>query len=230
MKHKQSNPRPLTRVDVNNLVYILPTPVLNSNTSVEQALNSRRSHRYYREKTITAEDVSQILWSAYGITMPRNDYQSLRGGLRTTPSAGAVYPLDIYVVVGKVRDIEPGIYKYISDDHKIVQTHEKDVRDALYSAAYDQQMIKEAPAVLIYTATFNQINERYGDRGQERYVYMELGHSAQNVYLQAESLHMGTCSIGSFDDKKVYDALGLIPGEEPLYIMPFGYYYNNPEF
>lgn len=230
MQNKQSNLRPLTKIDVDNVVYMLPSPLYNSKTSVEQALSQRRSHRFYQDRAITAEDLSQVLWAAYGITMPRDDYDFLRGGLHTAPSAGALYPLDIYVIVGKVKDIDPGVYKYIPDGHKIVQTKENDNRTELCKAALDQEMIKEAPVVLVYTATFSRNTEKYGERGRERYVCMDLGHSAQNVYLQVESLNMGTCAIGTFEDDKVVEVMGLIPGEEPLYIMPFGYYDDKPEF
>jgi SagB-type dehydrogenase family enzyme len=162
--------------------------------------------------------------------MPRHDYAFLRGGLRTAPSAGARYPLEIYVLAGKVKGIEQGLYKYIPEGHKLIRTTDKDMRSDLCASALNQAMIKEAPAVLLFCAVFERTTERYGNRGRERYVYMDLGHSAENVYLQAEALHMGTCAIGAFNDDQVKAAMNLPEEEEPLYIMPFGYYFSKVEF
>jgi SagB-type dehydrogenase family enzyme len=220
----------LTKIDSIQLTYVLPSPILKGSLTVEEALLNRRSHRHFQDREIPAEYLSQILWASYGITMARSDYSFLRGGLRTAPSAGALYPLEIYVLIGKVKGIEPGVYKYISQGHKIVRTIDKDIRQELCAAALDQKMIKEAPAVLFYSAIFKRTTEKYGSRGRERYVCTDLGHSAQNVYLQVEALHLGTCSIGAFDDNLVKKVMQLPEVEEPLYIMPIGYYFNQAEF
>ena len=217
-----------TLFDTANIVS-LPQPQIDVTVSVEKALNNRRSRRQFKDEEISLEELSQILWASYGITIPVADNPSLRGGLRTAPSAGALYPLEIYIVVGKVRGIEPGVYKYLSQGHKIVRIAngdgkdgKEDVRSALSSAALGQEMIKDAPVSLVYTAVPSRTTGRYGKRGQERYIFIESGHSAENVYLQVEALGLGTCAIGAFSDVGIAEILKLPREEEPLYIMPIG--------
>lgn len=209
------------------LIIQLPAPVGESNFSVEEAFSERRSRRYYRDATLKQETLGQVLWAAYGITKPLKDYPFMRGGMRTAPSAGALYPLDIYVLVQHVKDIPVGIYKYKSDAHQLIQVSDKDKSNELCAAALNQEMVKEAPVCLIYTAIFERTTSKYGDRGRERYVWIDLGHSAENVYLQAEALHLGTCAIGAFNDKKVREVMDLPANEDPLYLMPLGRYYKK---
>jgi len=195
--------------------YILPPPVTDGGMSVEYALENRRSQRSFQDKALSPEQISQILWAAYGIT------ESGRG-LRTAPSAGALYPLEIYAVIGNVDGVTPGVYKYIADGHKLALQREGDVRDELSGAAFNQSMVREAPASVFFSAVFSRTTERYGERGRH-FIYIEVGHAAQNVYLQAEALGLGTCAIGTVtDDAK--DIIGLPAEEDPLYLMPFGYF------
>jgi len=215
----------LVSMDNSLFTYVLPAPVTDGETSVESALANRRSHRNFQDRTISMEQLSQMLWAAYGITLPLPNEPHLRGGLRTTPSAGAMYPLEIYVIVGNVEGLEPGVYRYISDGHKIVRVVDGDIRGELSEAALGQRMVREAPATIFYSAVFERMTARYGERGI-RYVYMEIGHSAQNVYLQAEALGLGTCAIGAFIDSEVRRLLQLPEDEQPLYLMPFGYVYR----
>jgi SagB-type dehydrogenase family enzyme len=229
-----SNTTVLTKTDDAQLTYILPSPNTTGTMSVEEALFIRRSYRNFEDKALSAEQLSQILWAAYGITKPREDNPdappnrpSFRGGFRTAPSAGATFPFEIYAIVGNVDGIEPGVYKYSSEKHKIVRVIDADVREELTEAALGQQMVKQAPATIFYSAIFSRATARYGDRGRERYVCMDLGHSAQNIYLQAEALGLGTCAIGAFTDSKVSRVLQLPAEEEPLYMMPIGYRVKN---
>ena len=215
----------LTKTEDAPLTYILPSPKTEGKVSVEEALANRRSHRRFQDRELSAEQLSQILWSAYGITAP-NDRPFLRGGFRTAPSAGALYPFEIYVVVGKVKGVEPGVYRYIAHGHTIVRTIDADIREELCAAALGQKMVNEAPVTVFYSAIFSRMTNKYGERGRERYVCMDLGHSAQNVYLQAEALGLGTCAIGAFIDRQVSQILQLPEEEEPLYLMPVGYYYR----
>jgi SagB-type dehydrogenase family enzyme len=221
-QHEMNNDM-LIRIEGPQLAYILPSPRTDGGMSVEKTLMNRRSHRNFQNKAISADQLSQILWAAYGITSPRPAHPDLRGGLRSAPSAGARYPLEIYAIIGNVEGIEPGVYRYISEEHKIVRTIDKDVRDELAKAALGQRMAREAPASIFYSAIFDKTMEAYGERGR-RYVYMEVGHSAQNVYLQAEALGLGTCAIGAFTDGRISRILELPAHEEPLYLMPIGYY------
>jgi len=205
--------------------YILPPPMTSGEMSVEQALANRRSRRNFMDQPISIEQLSQILWAAYGVTEPRPNAPQLRGGLRTVPSARALYPLEIYVIIGNVEGILPGVYHYISEEHKIVMVAEGDIRQEVGEAALGQRMIREAPATLFYSAVFSRMIPRYGDRGI-MYTHMEVGHSAQNVYLQAEALGLGTVAVGAFSDERIRQLFMLSDEETPLYLMPFGYFYG----
>lgn len=207
-------------------IYILPAPITDGKISLEQALQDRRSRRKFQDRPISKEQLSQILWAAYGITQPIPDTPNLRGGLRTTPSAGALYPLEIYVVIGNVEGIKPGVYRYICEEHKIVRHIEGDLRNELAKAALGQSSVREAPAVLVHSAVFERMLPRYGERGV-LYVYIEVGHSAQNIYLQAEALGLGTVAVGAFIDDMISEVLNLPENESPLYLMPFGYFYGE---
>ena len=219
----QSNSAVLTKTEDPRLTYILPSPKTAGNVSVEEALANRRSHRHFQNRELSAEQLSQILWSAYGITHPMPDSPLLQGGLRTAPSAGALYPLEIYAVVGNVNGIEAGVYKYASQRHMLVRTIDKDIREGLGAAALGEYMVRDAPATIVYCAVFSRNTQKYGERGRARYVLIDLGHAAQNMYLQAEALHLGTCAIGAFKDGKVRELLQLSAEEEPLYLMPVGF-------
>lgn len=214
----------LTKMDDSQLTYLLPSPATSGVISVEEALTNRRSRRAFLTDAISAEDLSQILWAAYGITKPLPMLPRAKGGFRTAPSAGATFPLEIYALVGNVKNIEPGVYRYVPQEHKIVRVIDMDIKSELSAAAYNQKMISVAPLCIFYSAIYSRTTQKYSNRGRERYVCMDLGHSAQNVYLQAEALHLGTCAIGAFEDGKVREVMQLPAEEEPLYIMPIGKY------
>ena len=216
----------LTKLDNPQLTYILPSPITDGAVSVESAMAKRRSQRNYIDKSISAEQLSQILWAAYGVTELTPDRPSVKGGFRTAPSAGALYPFEIYAIVSKVNGIEAGAYRYDPIEHKIIRTIDKDIREEFSAAAVGSVFIKDAPVILFYSAIFSRMTVKYGDRGRERYVCMDLGHSAQNVYLQAEALNLGTCAIGAFSDNRISRLMQLAEDEEPLYIMPVGHYYK----
>ena len=201
----------------------LPAPALTGSVSVEKALQSRRSIRVYADTTIALAEVSQILWAAYGITEPVPDGPDfLRGGLRTAPSAGALYPLELYLVARRVDGLEPGVYWYKSETHQLMATPGGDRWAALAEAALRQPHFETAAAAIVYSAIYERNTSKYGERGRERYVCMDLGHSAENVYLEAYALGIGTCAIGAFIDLAVKQAIGMTRAEEPLYIMPLG--------
>ncbi|MDR2168505.1 MAG: SagB/ThcOx family dehydrogenase [Clostridiales bacterium] len=205
--------------------YYLPPPAADGRVSVERALMERRSRRDFRDMAISQEQLSQILWAAYGITLPMPDSPRFRGGFRTTPSAGATFPLEIYAIIGNVNGIAPGIFRYISEEHKLERLAEGDFRSELSEAAWNQNWLRDAPATIAHIAVFTRTTGVYGERGI-RYVYIELGHSAQNIYLQAEALGLGTVAVGAFNDNAVRHVLNLPEGEDPLYLMPIGYFYE----
>jgi len=193
----------------------LPMPRLSGDMSVEEAIARRRSVREYINSPLKIEEVSQLLWSAQGIT-------DVRRGFRAAPSAGATYPLEVYLVVreGGVEGLEPGIYKYDPHRHSLMLVKPRDFSKELYSAALNQDWVLEAPINLVVTAVYERTTRRYGERGI-RYVHMEVGHVGQNVYLQATALNLGTVVIGAFYDEEVKRIIGT-PDEAPLYIMPVG--------
>jgi SagB-type dehydrogenase family enzyme len=190
----------------------LPQPQYDSPSSVESTLAKRRSFRRYLDEPLTLAEISQLLWAAQGITHSR--------GFRTAPSAGALYPLELYIAVGKVTALGEGIYKYNPDGHGLSKIVEGDQRTALCRAALNQRAVN-APAVIVFCAVYRRITVKYGQRGM-RYVFMEAGHSAQNVCLQAVSLNLGTVTIGAFNDHQVKKIIQCQTDEEPLYMMPVG--------
>jgi SagB-type dehydrogenase family enzyme len=193
--------------------FVLPPPRLTGTLSVEEALQARRSVRGYTNEAITLAELGQLLWAAQGITS--------EPGLRTAPSAGALYPLEVYVVAGNVEGLAPGVYKYQPAKHTLTQVLGGDRRAALWKAALEQAPVRDAPVSLVLTAVHARTAQKYRGRA-ERYVHIEVGHAAQNVYLQAESLNLGTVAVGAFDDDTLGDALSLPTNERPLYLMPVG--------
>ena len=191
----------------------LPPPRRDGGTTVERALQQRRSRREFRKASLSIQDISQLLWSAQGIT----DEQ----GLRTAPSAGALYPLEVYVVVGTVEKLPAGIYKYRPRTHQLTRISKEDKRSELASAALDQGYVENNATVLVFSAVENRTTGKYGRRGI-RYIHMEAGHAAQNVFLQAVSLGLGTVTVGAFDDEDVRKIMEMPQGEHPLYLMPVG--------
>ncbi|MEM2933964.1 MAG: SagB/ThcOx family dehydrogenase [Methanocellales archaeon] len=189
----------------------LPNPRYDGEISIEAGLLRRRSIRAYSGGDLKLEEISQLLWAAQGITSPL--------GFRTAPSAGALYPLELYLAAGDVEDIDKGVYKYISKEHALIKILDGDVREELASAAVNQRYVSEAAVDIVFSAVYERTMIKYGERGR-RYVHMEAGHAAQNVYLQAISLNLGTVVIGGFLDEKVKMILNM--QEEPLYIMPVG--------
>ncbi len=185
--------------------------------SVEEALARRRSRRSYAETPLTLAELAQVLWAAYGTSLRQHGFN-----LKTAPSAGACYPLELYAVVGKVTGLAPGVYRYDANNHTLKLTVSGDRRAELARAAFDQNFLAQAPASLAYSAVYERTTRRYGQRGRDRYVSMDLGHSAENVYLQCVALGLGTVAVGAFDDAAVKRILGLPPAEEPLYLMPLG--------
>lgn len=191
----------------------LPDPRFDSDVSLEETLLKRRSVREYTGESLTFQEVSQLLWAAQGITDPR--------GFRTAPSAGALYPLEVYVVVGEVQNLPPGIYQYEPDGHQLVKTMDGDRRAGLASAALGQGCVKEGAVAFVFTGVYERTTGKYGDRGI-RYVHIEVGHAAQNLCLQATAMGLGAVTIGAFYDEQVTKLLNLPEKEQPLYVIPVG--------
>ena len=186
----------------------LPKPRLQGDISLEATLAQRRSVRSFTEEELTLEEISQLLWAAQGMT-------AAWGG-RTAPSAGALYPLEVYVATAN------GLYHYVPQGHKVIIESQDDLRPKLWEAGLKQDAIRDAAAVFVITAIHERTAKKYGGRA-ERYVKLEAGHACQNILLQAVALHLGAAPIGAFYDDQVQAALSLPPDHEPLYLIPVGH-------
>ncbi len=192
----------------------LPAPALTGRLSVEAALQARRSVRSYTDRPLALAELGQLLWSAQGI--------SGAGGLRTAPSAGALYPLEVYVAVGVVTGLAAGVYRYRPHNHRLEPFSAGDPRAALSAAALGQRWVARAPASVVLAAVPERTTRRYGRRGV-MYVHMEVGHAAQNLLLQAVALGLGSVAVGAFDDPRVVEVLALRGDERPMMILPAGH-------
>ncbi len=182
---------------------------MESSMSLEQAISSRRSRRDFLPEPLSLEQIGQLAWAAQG--------KESGGRYRTTPSAGATYPLELFIVTAG------GLFHYLPGKHVLEKLSELDLRVKLCSAAWGQEFIREAPLTMVFAAEFSRTTDHYGKRGT-RYVYMEAGHAAQNVHLQAESLGLGSVAVGAFDDDSVSEVLSLPDNLEPVYMVTAGYY------
>jgi SagB-type dehydrogenase family enzyme len=195
----------------------LPEPDIKGSVFLEQAIASRRSRRDFLPRQLDLEQISQLIWAAQG--------QSNKSRYRTVPSAGATYPLELFVVAGDPlrRTAANGLFHYLQARHALEKLADEDIRPSLASAAWGQGFIEAAPLTLVFAAEFERTTGRYGQRGI-RYVYMEVGHAAQNVHLQAEALGLGSVDVGAFDDAVVSKVLQLPDCLEPIYMVTVGYY------
>lgn len=193
-------------------VVILPEPTRAGAMPLEQALETRRSVRRYTEQPPTLKAIAQLAWAAQGVTDPGR-------GLRTAPSAGATYPLEVDFLVRRVEGLAPGVYRYRPEEHVLVRRLDTVPGNAVARAALGQAPVARAGVVMVLSAVTARTADRYGERAV-RYVHMEAGHAAQNVYLQATALGLGTVAVGAFDDDALAGALG--PEEQPLYLLPIG--------
>ncbi|MGQ9688735.1 MAG: SagB/ThcOx family dehydrogenase [Desulfobaccales bacterium] len=194
----------------------LPAPAHKGKISVEEALKSRRTVRSFANQGLELSQVSQLLWGADGTSDPR--------GYRTAPSAGATYPLEIYLAVGErgVSGLAAGLYRYRPEFHSLELCQRGDLRAAVARSSLHQTWMAEAPVMVIIAAEYRRCMARYGDRGV-RYTDMEAGAAAQNLFLQAEALGLAAGIVGAFQDRALQDLLKLPSNHEPLLVMPVGY-------
>jgi SagB-type dehydrogenase family enzyme len=197
-------------------IIYLPAPTSKGGLLLEEAITRRRSVRKFSREPVTQAQLSQVLWAAQGIT-------DKGWALRAVPSAGATYPLEVYVVCGKdsVAGMDAGIYHYNAAQHSLTLHLGGDLRADLARAALSQGFISEAPLTIAICASFERTTRGYGRRG-ERYVHIEAGHAGQNIYLQVAALGLATVAVGAFRDEAVREALKLDAERQPLYLMPVG--------
>lgn len=186
----------------------LPEPKIKGEMSLEEAIKDRRSIRSFDEKDLNLEQISQILWAAQGITDEE--------GHRASPSAGALYPLELYIVK------KDGAYHYIPKGHRLEMILKGDLRKKLKDACLWQQWIEEAPVDIIITGIYERTTVKYRERGI-RYVHLEAGHACQNILLQSVSLGLGAVPVGAFHDREIQEILNLEESNIPFFVIPIGY-------
>jgi SagB-type dehydrogenase family enzyme len=187
----------------------LPAPAKKGKMSLEETLARRRSVREFTREPLTEQELSELLWATQGITGP--------AGQRTAPSAGALYPLEIYVATAS------GFYHYEPHGHQLSRRSDRDPRPAIFRASLEQEAIREAAAVFVIAAVYERTAQKYGEARTPRYVHLEAGHAAQNLLLEAVSLGLGAVPIGAYYDAQIQKALSLPPDHEPLYLIPVGH-------
>lgn len=194
-------------------IFDLPKPQEKGALSLEEVLFRRRSIREFAERPLALSQLSQLLFACQG--------QTSVSGRRTAPSAGALYPLDLYALVGRVEGLPSGLYRYDPGSHRLLQTMKGDRRERLSRACLGQSWVREAPVSFVIVGVYGRTTAKYGERGK-RYVQIEAGHAAQNLLLQATALGLGSCPIGAFHDEEVKEVVGLREAEEPLYVICVG--------
>jgi SagB-type dehydrogenase family enzyme len=173
-----------------------------------RALDARRSVRAFSTRPLSEVEMSQLLWAAQGVT--HGD------GYRTAPSAGALYPLELYVAASA------GFFHYVPRGHRLARLGNTDLRAAIQTAALNQPGVASAAAVFVIAAVYQRTTGKYGAERGARYVQIEVGHAAQNLLLEAAALGLGAVPVGAFDDPKLARALGFPAEQAPLYVIPVG--------
>jgi len=187
----------------------LPPPSTTGGMGVAEAIAKRRSVRQFTGESLTMDQISQLAWAAQGITDPERGY-------RAAPSAGALYPLELYLFT------QDGVFHYRPEGHRLVQLTDVDKRVELSAAALGQPSVRDAPLAFLMTGVFARTEAKYRKRSRQ-YVYMEAGHAAQNIHLQAVALGLASVPVGALQESALADVLGLSSDETPLYIVPVGH-------
>ncbi|MFC1509630.1 SagB/ThcOx family dehydrogenase [Candidatus Omnitrophota bacterium] len=191
------------------MIIKLPKPKEKGSLSLEETIKKRRSERSLLGQELTLEQISQLLWSCQGITNEER-------GFRSAPSAGATYPLEVYLAT------KDGLFLYLPHSHSIKRLKDKDLREELKDASFGQSFVKDAAVDIIICAEFERTTSRYGAKG-ETYVYIEVGHAAENLHLQVVAEGLGSVPVGAFSESEVKDVLGLPDNIIPVYIIPVGH-------
>jgi SagB-type dehydrogenase family enzyme len=186
----------------------LPAPDRKGKMTLEAALAARRSVRSYDPGELTEEQISQLCWAAAGITEPKR-------GFRTAPSAGALYPLEIYLVTAR------GVFRYEPRGHVLKPHLNGDLRKKLQAAALNQGFVGAVPVCFVIAAAEKRSAVRYGRRAW-RYCLLEAGHVAQNIHLQAAAMSLASVPVGAFEDDRVSEAVRLPADQRPVYLIPVG--------
>lgn len=194
-------------------------PKDHKEVSLKGLLEKRHSVRAYKDKALSIQVVSTLLWSAYG---------TKRGGGRVVASAGGIYPIHIYLVAKKIelddgRLMPQGIFYYRPETDELVQVKKGDIAKEIARASLSQLWMADAPCMIVIACEYRKITSKYRERGI-RYAHMEAGSVAQNISLCAVNNGLGCCIVGAFDDERVKECMGIERPHEPLLIIPIGQY------
>jgi SagB-type dehydrogenase family enzyme len=192
---------------------VLPSFEPDKMMTLDEALNERRSVRRFRPEAIDLAQLGYLIWASTGVQRTEQGYE-----FRTAPSAGALYPIETYIIANNVRGLDPGVYHYGIRNHDLQRIEAADVRGRIAAAALEQEMCAAAPAVFIWTAIFARSKWKYAQRAY-RYVYLDAGHIAENLALAAVSLGLGTCQIGALFDDEVNKLLAVDGADESVVYM-----------
>jgi len=185
---------------------------------LNEAIENRRSVRRYSDEPITLEELSFLLWCTQGVKKVSHGVT-----FRTVPSAGACHAFETYILVNKVRGLSPGLYRYLALEHKLEEVKiSAELPERLVDACLGQTFINDSAVTFIWVAVASRMTWRYGERGY-RYMFLDAGHVAQNLYLAAEGIECGTCVIGAYDDDAVNELLGIDGKEQfTIYLAAVG--------
>jgi SagB-type dehydrogenase family enzyme len=183
-----------------------------------EVLKKRKSIRSYSSKALGINDLSFLLWASTGIQRKQRGYE-----FRTAPSAGALYPIETYLVVDNVQGLNRGLYHYGIASHALEELGLGSFVEQIAHAALDQEMCLEAPVTFVWTAVFERSKWKYKQRAY-RYVYLDAGHIAQNLALSATSIGLGSCQIGAIFDEEINEIIGVDGLEESaIYLSVVGH-------
>jgi SagB-type dehydrogenase family enzyme len=192
---------------------VLPSLEPDGHKTLDEVLNERKSVRRFRPEPIALAHLSYLIWASTGIQRTEQGYE-----FRTAPSAGALYPIETYIVANQVTGLEPGVYHYGIRNHELERIQTGDMRPRIVAAALGQEMCGQAPAVFVWTAIFARTQWKYAQRAY-RYIYLDAGHVAENLALAAVSLDLGSCPIGALFDDEVNKLLEVDGAEESVVYM-----------
>jgi SagB-type dehydrogenase family enzyme len=170
--------------------------------SLWEAISQRRSIREFSARSIAFSELSQLVWATQGITLKAWGFD-----FRASPSAGALYPIETYLVANRVEEIPPGLYHYHVREVQLILLKEGHFGPDLCRSGLGQEMLEEAACVFVWTAVVARSKWKYRERAY-RYIYMDAGHIGQALYLAATALDLGCCTVGAFYDEEVDRVIG----------------------
>lgn len=196
----------------------LPKPQTDSSKTLDEVLSKRKSIRSFQQKPLSTSHLSYLLWASTGVQRKEHGYE-----FRTAPSAGALYPIETYLVINNVESIKQGVYHYNIKHHYLEELRTGDFRSEITTAALNQHMCSTASVVFIWTALFNRSKCKYGQRSY-RYIYLDAGHIAENLALAATNLNLGSCHIAALFDEDINNIIEVDGTKEStIYLTVVGH-------